>query len=662
MPETLVAALFATGSVRRVVNLYGPSEDTTYSTGAELSAGVPVAIGRPLPGTRAHLLDVRGELAPRGVPGELHLGGAGLARGYLARPELTAERFVPDPFGGEPGGRLYRTGDLARWTAGGELVYLGRIDHQVKVRGFRIELGEIEAALLRYPDVAEAVVAARDDGDRKVLAAFVVPRAGAACDASELRALLRRTLPEHLVPAAFVRLAALPRQPNGKVDRRGLPELEPETRPIVGEAPVGAAEELLAGLVAEVLGTDAVPRHASFFDLGGDSLLASRLLGRAGRLFGVELPVRTLFEAPTVAALAALVARSTAAAPPPAPIARRAGPRESVESTDAPLSFAQSRLWFLDQLEPASAAYNLPGSVELLGPLAVPALAASLAEIVRRHEALRTVFPLDPLQTTQPVARLLSTVATGLPLVDLSALPPPVRAIEGERCAREEASRPFDLAAGPLCRSVLLRVGREQHRLLVTLHHIAADGASLAVLLGELRELYAAFVADRPSPLAPLPLQYADYAAWQRERLAGEALERDLAYWRNRLSDLEAVEVPADRPAAARPGGAVAGARSRALPPELGRELAPFARRHGVTLFMAGLAAFHTLLARYTGAERIPVGSAVAGRRPEVERLIGLFVNTLVLDVRVPAERPFAALLGEVRELCLAAYAHQELP
>ncbi len=650
VPPALVDAVYGIPGVERLYNLYGPSEDTTYSTFALLSAGCGVTVGRPIDGTQAYLLEAGGEPVPVGIPGELYLGGEGLARGYLGRPELTAERFVPDPFGSEPGARLYRTGDLARWRSDGEIDFLGRADHQVKVRGFRIELGEIEAALARHPGVREAVAAARDEGESgRRLVAYVVPRDGGALP--ELRDFLRRTLPEFMVPSIFVRMAALPLSPNGKVDRKALPAPGPAAKAPAAEGPRTPLEELLAGIFAEVLGVERVGLHDDFFDLGGHSLLATRMASRMSRLLGVEPPLSAFFQAPTVAGLAARLGEEAPAGPPLQPLAR--------DGRDLPLSFAQRRLWFLDLLEPGTAAYNLPGSVRLEGRLDVTALAAGLGEAQRRHEALRTVFPVrdgEPVQIVEPAAPV------AMPLIDLSGLPGEARDGEAERLAAAEARTPFDLARGPVWRVRLLRLGAEDHRLVVNLHHIAADGWSLGLLLREIAALYAAFSARRRSPLPDLPVQYADFSLWQRGWLAGGALEGQLAYWRQRLAGLPVIELPADRP---RPAvrdsrGAV---RSLLIPPELSMAVERLARRQGSTLFMTLLAAFQTLLARYTGEGAVPVGSPIANRRQvEIEPLVGFFVNTLVLAARVEDDPPFRDLLARVREACLGAYAHQDLP
>ncbi|MEW5928741.1 MAG: non-ribosomal peptide synthase/polyketide synthase [Gemmatimonadota bacterium] len=658
LPADLARALYALGTVDTVRNLYGPTEDTSYSTCSVVERGAErVLIGRPLAESRAHVLDGGLRRVPVGVPGELYLAGEGLARGYEARPDLTAETFLPDPFG-PAGSRMYRTMDRVRWTGGGELEYLGRTDFQVKVRGFRIEPGEVEAALRAHPGVADAVCVAREDepGERR-LAAYLVPRGGVDAPApAALRAHLRERLPEYMVPSAFVPLAAFPLTPTGKVDRRALPApaaAEAEGR----EAPLTPAGELLAGIFAGVLGVERVGGRDDFFALGGHSLLATRVAARVREAFGVELPVRALFEAPTVAELAARVEALRRGAPDGAPPLAPA-PRDR----PLPLSFAQHRLWFIDRLEPGGAAYNVHFALRLRGRLDVGVLERSLAEVVRRHESLRTTFAAeggDPVQVVHPAA------AVHVPVEDLRRLPEGGRTEEARRRAAEEALRPFDLARGPLLRSTLLRLGEEEHALLFTAHHAVTDGWSMGVLVREVSALYEAFSRGAESPLHPLPLQYADYAAWQRAWLTGEALERQLAHWREALADAPPhLELPADRPRPRAPDGRGAAA-PLALAAEPARALRALSRREGTTLFMTLLAAWQLLLSRYGGQEDVLVGTPVAGRgRVELEGLIGLFVNTLVLraDLSDGARRPFTGLLARVRDTSLAAYAHQEVP
>jgi amino acid adenylation domain-containing protein len=662
--EALPAAMAARARAMldaEVVNLYGPTEvciDSVTHTCAGDGTGATVPIGRPVDHVRVRVLDRWGQPVPVDVPGELYLGGAQLARGYLGRPGLTAERFVPDPFSDERGARLYRTGDRVRWMSTGELAFLGRIDQQVKIRGFRIEPGEIEAALLSLPEVAEAVVDVREDAGDKRLVGYVVP---ADPDVAETRieetlrdALLAR-LPEYMVPPVFVVLDALPLTPNGKVDRRALPAPEWSAG---GErvAPRTPTEELLAGIWAEVLGREAVGVEEDFFALGGHSLLAMRVLLRVERSFAVDLPVRTLFEAPTVAALA----RRVEAARQGGEVRERVPLRPAERGSEAPLSFAQQRLWFVDQMEGAGAAYVVPRETRLRGRLDGEALRRALEEIVRRHEALRTVFRArDP----EPVQVVLPPGPLSFPLHDLSALPGPEREDALRALVREEVRRPFDLVAGPLFRVMLARLGEEEHALLWSMHHIVGDGWSLDVFHRELGALYDAFSRGEPSPLEALPVQYADYALWQRAYLRGEVLNRQLAWWKAHLSGAPTLlELPTDRPRSS--VRSWRGARQPFyLDDDLRRRLEAVARGEGATLFMVLLAAWQVLLGKYAGTGDVVVGSPIAGRtRAETEGLIGFFVNTLALRADLSGDPAFGELVGRVREATLGAYEHQDLP
>ena len=648
LKRRLADAVFAARPGCRLYNLYGPSEDATYSTFARVGAGAAEpTIGRPVDGTSAQVLDRALRPRPLGAAGELALGGRGLARGYLRRPALTAAVFVPDPFAAEPGERLYRTGDLARWRAGGELEHLGRADHQVKVRGFRIELGEIEAHLARHGAVRDAAAIAHRDGDAVRILAYVVGDAGT----DELRRYLQAALPEHMVPSLFVSLAQLPHTATGKVDRGALPAPSCEFAGDDGfVAPRGPREELVAEVWREVLGRDAVGVHDDFFALGGHSLKATQVVSRLRRVSGVELPVRALFEAPTVAQLAARLAAGGGDRPAP-PIA--AVPRDA----PLPASFAQERLWFLDRFESDLAVYNVPTAQRLTGALDAAALAAALAALALRHETLRTVFEYAGDEVVQ-VVRAPAPAPAPLPLVDLGG-----REAEARRLARLEARRTFDLARGPLWRAVLLRLAEDEHVLLLTLHHVISDGWSLGVLWRELDALYGAFAEGRLSPLRPLPIQYADFAAWQRRWLSGEELERQLGYWRRRLEGLPPVlELPLDRPRPAvqtSRGGEV----TTGLPAAETAALRELAGASGASLFMVLLAAFQAVLGRLSGQRDLAVGTAIANRnRLEIEGLIGFFVNTLALRGDLGGDPSFGELLARTRESTLDAYAHQDLP
>jgi amino acid adenylation domain-containing protein len=723
--------------VPRLVNMYGITETTVHVTYARVraadlaAAGGGSAIGRPIPDLSLHLLDRRLHLLPPGAPGEIHVGGAGVARGYLGRPRLTAERFLPDPWSALPGSRLYRTGDLARRLPDGGLEYLGRIDSQVKIRGFRIELGEIEAALASHPGVAAAVVEARRDpaspgaGGPAVggpgaggpaasgaaaggaaawaaaagpaaagpaeprLVAWVVAAAQPAPTTSELRAWLARSLPDHMLPAAFHFLAALPLSANGKIDRRALDRLAPE---IAAAAPAGAGdgpaprtpeEEIVAAVWREILGRERIGVETSFFELGGHSLLASRMLARLRQALGVDLPLRLAFLNPTVAALAAEAARRRGAALPPI-VALPRPPADDTGAVELPAAFAQERLWYLDALDPGSPAYNIAAAERLRGPLRTGLLRACLAEVVRRHEALRTCFGIAG---GRPVQRIAPAATVALPVVDLSALAaagdtpggsPSVRGRDAGLCGsgpggdRAEATarvlaaafgrRPFVLASGPLLRAALLRLGAADHVLLLVLHHTIADGWSMTVLVRELEALYAAWGGGQPSPLPELPIQYADYTCWQREWLQGGTLDGLLAYWRGQLAGAAELDLPADRPAPA--GRGTRGAsRPVALPGALADALSALAQARQATPFMVLLAAFQALLARVTGQEDVVVGSPVANRhRAEVLNLVGCFVNTLPLRTELAGDPTVGELLDRVRQVALAAWAHQELP
>jgi len=648
-------------------NQYGPTEisiDTTRWVCAPGQEPDQVPIGRPIANSRLYVVAPELQPMPIDGAGELLVGGAGVTRGYLRRPALTAERFVPDPFAAEPGARLYRTGDLARWTRAGHLEFLGRIDHQVKVRGFRIELGEIEAELTALPGVSQAVVVLREgrsEGDRRLVAYLV-----GTATAEALRHSLRERLPDYMIPAAFVILAALPLTAHGKVDRKALPAPEQHGGEDGWLAPRTPIEEALAGIWAELLGFSAGERigaNDSFFSLGGHSLLATRVMSRLRSVFGVEMPLRNLFEAPTLAELTARVevALRTGAdriTPPLVPVPRE-GP--------LPLSFAQQRLWFIDQLEPGSALYNMPVALRVEGPLDAGVLSFCLGEIVRRHESLRTVFSVSEGGDGAPVQVIHPASPFVLSLVDLAGLPESRREPQALRLAGEEAGRPFDLAHGPLLRGLLLRLAEGDQVVALTMHHIASDGWSMGILVREVAALYTAFATGQPSPLSELPVQYADFAVWQHSWLHGEVLENEIDFWRRQLAGLPphlALPIDRPRPAAQSYRGA---SRPVRLPAALAGQATALARREGATLFMVLLAGFQALLARSSGQADLAVGSPVAGRnRMETEGLIGFFVNTLVLRGDLSGDRAgdptFRELLGRVRETALAAWLHQDVP
>lgn len=656
----LARKIYATLPGQRLFNLYGPSETTTYSTFTHVPDDINTAprIGAPVANTQVYVLNREGNPTGIGVPGELYIGGAGLARGYLNRPALTAEKFVPDPFSTEPGARLYRTGDRVRWCTDESLEFLGRIDHQVKVRGYRIELGEIESVLAGHPSVREAVVIVRDDaagGQR--LVAYLVTSGDSAPSVADLRAYLQTKLPGYMVPSAFVTLSELPLTPNGKLDRKRLPAPDVLVREVTPEftEPCNPAEELVASVWRDVLGVDRVGTNENFFELGGHSLLATQVVSRLRQIFDVEIELRQLFQRPTVAGLVQHIEA-----------VRRAGQNTSFKpivplprDAELQLSFAQQRLWFLDKLVAGSPVYNMPSALRLKGKLNLRALEKALTEIVRRHEALRTTFPeVDG----EPVQVFASPAPISLPVTDLSALHPAEREHEARRFAEAEAELPFDLAKGPLVRASVLRLGEEDHVLLLTMHHIVSDGWSMGVLLRELTTLYEAFVADLESPLPELPVQYADFGVWQREWLSGEVLEAELQFWKKQLAGVAALELPTDKP---RPLlQSFDGAYERlTLSRDLTEAVKAFSVHESATLFMTLLAAFKVLLRSYTGQHDIAVGTPVANRNREpIEGLIGFFVNTLVLRTELSDEMTFKQLLAAEREVALDAYAHQDVP
>ncbi|MFD0269308.1 amino acid adenylation domain-containing protein, partial [Streptomyces sp. NPDC127106] len=639
-----------------LVNMYGITETTVHVTHTQLSGdtAVPGAasdIGTALPDLRVYVLDDRLRPVPPGVAGELYVAGAGLARGYLHRPGLTASRFVADPYG-RPGTRMYRSGDVVRRNSRGALEFVGRSDDQVKVRGFRIELGEIESELAAHPEVAQvAVLARRDRADDPRLVAYVVPGQGCTAHSAVLRGHLRERLPEYMVPAAFVALDALPLTVNGKLDRRALPE--PQLGALgSGRAPRTPQEQILCELFAEILGAAEAGVDDSFFDLGGHSLLATRLVARVRATLGVELELRALFEAPTPAGLAAGLAGAGQAR---LPLTAHPERPELV-----PLSFAQRRLWFLHQLEGASANYNIPLAWRLSGPLDRPALGRALADVTARHESLRTVFP--QVDGT-PHQRILDP-AENRPRLDVHT------ATEADvDCLLAEALRfPFDLAADLPLHAELFELGPEDHVLLLVIHHIAGDGWSLGPLAHNLADAYAARRRGEEPAFAPLPVQYADYTLWQH-RLLGDATDpdslfaRQAAYWTKALAGLpERIELPTDRPrppVASHRGGFV----TAAIDAELHRGLRELAHAHGTSLFMVLQAGLAALLNKLGAGDDIPVGSLIAGRTDQaLDDLIGYFVNTLVLRTDTSGDPTFTELLGRVRDGALGAYAHQDLP
>ncbi|HEY6802572.1 MAG TPA: amino acid adenylation domain-containing protein, partial [Pyrinomonadaceae bacterium] len=658
-----VAAVLEHGGPERLLHVYGPTETTTFASWCEIKHLAPeaqtVPIGKPISNTQLYVLDKYFEPVPPGVSGELYIGGDGLARGYLNTPQLTVEKFVPNPFSTSGGEFLYRTGDVARQLVNGDIEFVGRIDNQVKMRGFRIELGEIEAVLGQLPDVSQCVVLIHTSaqGDKR-LVAYVVPGKNGEPPVSELRRYLEERLPEYMVPFWYVFLEQLPLTLNGKVARHELPE--PDTSQGMDHqeylAPRSATEEILTGIWAEILSVGRVSVTDDFFELGGHSLLATQLISRVREAFGIELPLRQLFEFPTVAGLAREIEQLNRLefgleAPPIQPVGR---------DIDIPLSFAQQRLWFLDQLQPDSAIYNVGIALRLRGSLDVGLLEKTITEVVRRHEVLRTTFAVSG---DAPVQIISEARPLRLVTVDLSELPANDKEQEAKRLVEAENQEPFNLARGPLLRVGLLRLDESDHVLPVTVHHIISDGWSLDVLVHEVATLFAAFRNGTDPQLPELVVQYADFAVWQRAWLRNEVLDQQLDYWRRQLAGAPPIlELPTDKPRP--PVQSFRGAHeSVRLDEPLAERLRELSRREGVTLFMTLLAGWQMLLARFTGQDDIVVGTPIAGRnRLETEGLIGFFVNTLVLRTNLGGNPSFREALKLVREVMLGAYAHQDLP
>jgi amino acid adenylation domain-containing protein len=655
----------------RLVNMYGITETTVHVTYRPLSVAdldCRSVIGVPIPDLQVYVLDRHQQPVPIGVTGEIYVGGAGVARGYLRREELTGQRFLPDPFSGKPGGLLYRSGDLARYASGGDLEYVGRADDQVKIRGFRVELGEIEALLCAHDSVEQCAVIAREDSSgQKELVAYLrlggghepAERTGLATSGhspDDLRTYLRERLPDHMVPSAFVVLDRFPLTPNGKLDRRALPAPLSEHRLGARDfvAPRTEIEQAVARIWADVLSIDTISADDDFFALGGHSLLAIRAVARLRDAFDLDLTPRTFFASPTVAGLARAIADARSAGSTADRITRRrvTGPRA--------LSFAQEGLWFLDQLAPGSAVYNIVDVVRFHGTCDPEVIKRALREVVRRHDALRTIVANVE---GQPVQVVLPTIDLDVPELDLSALADQQREREWARIAHEAGRRPFSLSEPPLLRAVLVRLTSQQSALLLTLHHIVADEWSMEVLGAELREIYQAFSIGGPSPMAELPIQYADFAEWQREWLKGDVLQTQLAYWKGELAGAPTVlRLPTDRPRP--PAQSFRGATEGfALPKALLESLTSLSRQEHATLFMTLMAGFMALLQRCTGQDDVLVGTPISGRtRSETEKLIGLFLNTLVLRATFTADVTFRSLLGQIRDRALRAYGHQDLP
>jgi amino acid adenylation domain-containing protein len=647
----------------RLINEYGPTETVVgcvvYEVGPDTPRSGGVPIGRPLANTQVYVLDAELEPTPVGVVGELYVAGAGVARGYLGRGGLTAARFVTNPFGAA-GSRMYATGDLARYRADGNLEYRGRADQQVKIRGFRIEPGEVEAALLRHSALREAVVVVREDRGEKRLVVYMVVTPGADTpEAATLSEFLRDILPEYMVPTQFVALSALPLTMNGKLDRERLPEPVLLVSDTLHAAPRTPTEEVLAQIWAEVLKLEQVGMEADFFELGGHSLLATQVVTRARESFGVELPLSVLFEGSvTIRGVAEQIEQARRqengfVLPPLRPQAVPSGEPQ-------PLSFAQERLWVLDQLQVSGAAYSMPTALRLRGRLNVPALQQAFDELVKRQEGLRAHCELrrgQPVQVIDPLRPF------ELGIEDLSGLGAEMRESRAQELVRARSLERFDVSRGPLLRALLIKLAEQEYILLVTMHHIISDGWSMGVLLHELGVLYEAFSQGQGSPLAPLEVQYTDYAVWQREWLQGDVLQTQMAYWKKQLAHAPTtLDLPTDRPRPAVPSfkGAV---HQFKVPSALSRRIAQLTKQEGVTVYMLLLAALEVVLSRWSGQRDILVGSPIAGRtHRQTENLIGCFLNTLVMRGDLRGNPTFRELLAHTRQMALQAYAHQDLP
>ncbi|WP_149030781.1 non-ribosomal peptide synthetase [Moorena producens] len=652
-------------------NHYGPSETHVVTSftlkGSPSSWPALPAIGRPIANTEIYLLDQSLKPVPAGVEGELYIGGVCLARGYLNRPEITAQRFISNPLNkvNTQSDRLYKTGDLAHYLPDGNIQFLGRLDDQVKIRGYRIELGEIEVLLSQHPNLKQAVVLAREDNQDKRLVAYLVPGQSESAPVeteqvqlvSQVRNFLQEQLPDYMIPAAFVVLEALPLTPSGKINRRALPAPNKSRRDLVVDfvAPRTPTEEILASIWAEVLGLEEIGIYDNFFHLGGDSIQVIQLLSRIRNTFSVELPLHYLFEDPTIAKLSQNILDTTNKHNQLLPPIKLVNKEEEL-----PLSFPQQRLWFVEQIEQSLSAYNEQTALHLRGSVDVTILEQVLTEIVNRHEVMRSNVKMvdgSPVMVISPHLKIT------LPIVDLQQLTEPEQFAQLQQLAVKEAKRPFDLAEGLLLRVSLLRLGQEEHILLLTIHHIIWDGWSMGVFIEELSALYSAFCSQQPSPLPELPIQYRDFASWQRQWFTGEVLENQLNYWKQQLAGIPALlELPTDRP---RPPVQTHQGSSLdfELNGELTEKLKALSQASGATLYMTLLAAWATLLYRYSSNDDIAIASPIANRtRPEMEPLIGFFANIIVLRNDLSGNPSFLELLARVRSCAMEAYANQDVP
>ena len=638
----------------RMWNVYGPSETTIWSSMWEVRAGEDVRIGRGIANTTLYILGARGEEASIGQWGELYIGGEGVARGYVGRAEQTADRFVPDPYRKEAGGRLYRTGDVCRYREGGEIEYVGRVDQQVKVRGYRIELGEIETALRSHPEIAEAVATiAVDEKQNNLLAAYYVSRSKQEVD--DLRSYLESRLPEFMIPAAFIQLEAIPLTPNKKIDRKALPDVnfhQPESGKL-SQAPRNEVEEVLALIWADVFGLDQVGVHNSFFELGGYSLLAILITARVREAFKIDLPLRSIFDAPTVAALARVIVEKQRGCATSQPAAIKSVPRVG----PMPLSFEQDHLWRIEQADPGRAFYIVSTAL-MLAAIDVDLLKIALREVFKRHESLRTRFDVIDGNPAQIISE---STEFDLHLVDLSHLPEESQDAETLRLALADATRPFD-TRGRLFRATLLQHNKEFHVALLAMHMLIGDGFSMNLLLRELTATYEALENGLPAPLTDLTIQYADYTSWQRDYLQNGLLESEIGFWKERLRGAHSSGLPCDRPPSAQPSY-----QGESMPLVVSKELTDglkaLGRQESASLYMVLMAALHALLYRLTGETDTVIGAPGGARiRPEYEDIVGLFQQTLPIRADLSGEPSFRRLLKQIRERVLEAHAHQEVP
>jgi amino acid adenylation domain-containing protein len=646
----------------KLMNHYGPTEATVVTTFCAVEMGnvseSAPPIGRPIANAQIYVLDQYLEPVPTGIAGELYVSGEGLAAGYLNRAELTAERFVANPFSKQAGDRMYKTGDLVRYLSSGQADFISRIDHQVKVRGLRIELGEIEATLTQHPLVQEAVVVAcEQSAGEKMLAAFIVMD-GMAASTSQIRQWLKQKLPAYMIPSALIAVEKMPLMPNGKVDRRGLSAASQLKRQHIHarQLPRTPIEEVVAGIWCQLLKVEDVSVTENFFEMGGHSLMATQVVSRVREVLQVEVSVREVFEKPTIAEIAQHieeVIRAGQQQMEPALVAMSRAGR-------SPLSFGQQRLWFLDQLEGGGNTYNIPIGIRMEGRLNLETLGQSFNQIIRRHEVLRTVFGSEdgePVQLIQPYE------SRAVQLIDLSELSGEQRETVGRQITQEAGGREFDLAVGPVITATVVKEAESSHVLVISVHHIACDGWSVGVLMREMSRLYEDYISGRGSSLEELTIQYVDYALWQREKMRGEAAEKQLRYWRQKLEGApEQMRVIEDRVRNVTKGRR-GGIEEVELEEEVAAGLRQFSRREGVSLYMALLAAFKVLLKAYTGVSDIVIGTAIANRnRAEIEGMIGFFVNTMVLRTDLSGEPSFREVLRRIREVALGAYVHQEIP